>query len=339
MPRLCKPRTLARPRERTRRFQPHAQAGALPSCVGLETGTRPQSPPRSDYACRKPSGADGLLLRPRRSLRRQGTWFGGVDGSSSGAGPAFARLRGPGTRVRYAILADVHSNLEALEAVLRALTGSRIDRYICVGDVVGYGADPKPCMDRIREMCDVVVAGNHDWAVAGSLSMDFFNQYAREAIEWTRRQLADDDIAWLRGLPLQHDLDGLATLVHSTLHDPEAFDYLLTSYDAHLSMRVLERPLCFVGHSHIPITFMERGGLGFTFADTIELAKVDKAIVNPGSVGQPRDENPAAAYAVYDTVKRKVTLHRVEYDVDTCCAKIEKAGLPQALADRLRVGK
>ena len=241
--------------------------------------------------------------------------------------------------MRIAVLADIHSNLEALEAVLRALERARIDRFVCVGDVVGYGANPKECIDLVREKCDIVIAGNHDWAVAGRLSMEFFNTYAREAIAWTRERLPPADISWLRDLPIQADLDGLATLVHSTLHNPPAFDYLLTSYDAHLTMRVLERPLCFVGHSHIPITFMERGGLGFTFADTIDLTKVEKAIINPGSVGQPRDENPAAAYAIYDTVKRRVTLHRVSYDVQAASDKIQTAGLPQVLADRLHVGK
>lgn len=241
--------------------------------------------------------------------------------------------------MRIAILADIHSNLEALEAVLGALSKTRIDRYVCVGDVVGYGADPVPCVAKVREICGVVVAGNHDWAVAGRLSLEFFNSYAREAIGWTRNQLGPADIAWLRDLPLQHDIEGLATLVHSTVHNPAAFDYLLTSYDAHLSMAVLELPLCFVGHSHIPITFMEKGGLGFTFSDTIDLAKIDKAIINPGSIGQPRDENPAASYAVYDTAKRRVTLHRIAYDVATASRKIERAGLPKVLADRLHVGK
>ncbi|MCE9637254.1 MAG: metallophosphatase family protein [Planctomycetes bacterium] len=241
--------------------------------------------------------------------------------------------------MRIAILADIHSNLEALEAVLGALSKTRIDRYVCVGDVVGYGADPAPCVAKVRELCDVVVAGNHDWAVAGKLSLEFFNSYAREAIGWTRSQLSPPDVAWLRELPLQHDIEGLATLVHSTVHNPAAFDYLLTSYDAHLSMAVLELPLCFVGHSHIPITFMEKGGLGFTFSDTIDLSKIDKAIINPGSIGQPRDENPAASYAIYDTAKRRVTLHRIAYDVAAASRKIEKAGLPKVLADRLHVGK
>ena len=241
--------------------------------------------------------------------------------------------------MRYAIIADIHSNLEALEAVLEDLEDKQIDRHICAGDVVGYGADPKACLDRIRDLCDVSVAGNHDWAVARTLSMEFFNAYARAAIEWTWEQLSDEDVAWLRDRPLQADVGTDAMIVHSTVHDPEAFDYLLTSYDAYLSIKVLDRPLCFVGHSHIPITFIERGGLGFTFADEIDLNRFTKAIVNPGSVGQPRDENPDASYAIYDSEARKVTLHRVSYDIDGCCSKIEKAGLPQVLADRLRVGK
>ncbi|MCG3134300.1 MAG: hypothetical protein HMLKMBBP_01594 [Planctomycetes bacterium] len=237
------------------------------------------------------------------------------------------------------MIADIHSNLEALEAVMAALSKARIDRYVCVGDVVGYGADPEACIRIVRETCDIVIAGNHDWAVANRLSMEFFNAYARDAIVWTRTRITADDTAWLRDLPLTADIDHHATLAHATLHNPAAFDYLLTSYDAHLSMNVLERPLCFVGHSHIPITFMERGGLGFTFADIIDLAAVEKAIINPGSVGQPRDENPAAAYAILDTVKRRVTLHRVPYDVDKAASKILAAGLPQVLADRLHVGK
>lgn len=240
--------------------------------------------------------------------------------------------------MRYAILADIHSNLEALDAVLEDLRGQRIDEYVCAGDVVGYGADPKACLDRVRDLCAVSVAGNHDWAVARTISMEFFNQYARAAIEWTCEQLTEDDIQWLRDRPLIADVGPEASIVHSTVHDPEAFDYLLTTYDAYLSVKVLEKPLCFVGHSHIPVTFLERGGMGVSFADEIDLQKYNKAIVNPGSVGQPRDENPDASYAVYDSDQKKVTLHRVPYDVDACCRKIEAAGLPQKLSDRLRVG-
>lgn len=241
--------------------------------------------------------------------------------------------------MRYGILADIHGNLEALETVLDAMADMRVERYLCVGDVVGYGADPKACIDRVREVCDVVVAGNHDWAVAERISPEFFNPYARDAIEWTQDVLDDEDIAWLGDLPLEAVVDETTLLVHSTVHDPQAFDYLLTSYDAFLSMKVLEQTLCFVGHSHIPITFLSHEGLQVDFSDFIDLGIAEKVIVNPGSVGQPRDDNPHAAYAVYDTDKQCIWLERMPYDIDTCTSKIEDAGLPQILAERLRFGK
>src|SRR5438045_659827 len=140
-------------------------------------------------------------MRPGKGLRRD-------------ADPASSPDRDPVSRLRYAILADIHSNLEALEAVLAALSKARIDRYVCVGDVVGYGADPKPCIDIVRDTCSITIAGNHDWAVAGTLSLEFFNSYARDAIRWTQERLEQPDLVWLRDLPLEPDLDGLAMPVH-----------------------------------------------------------------------------------------------------------------------------
>ncbi len=136
--------------------------------------------------------------------------------------------------MRYAIISDVHSNLEALEAVLGSLEDEKIDGYLSTGDIVGYGADPGPCIERIRALDPHIVAGNHDWAVAGLLSLDFFNAYAREAIEWTRGRLGKAEIEWLRSLKLVKKV-GRMTLAHATLHSPENFDYLLTAYDAHRS--------------------------------------------------------------------------------------------------------
>ena len=240
--------------------------------------------------------------------------------------------------MRYGIIADIHSNLEALEAVLGVLEERGVDSYLSTGDIVGYGADPKACLDRIRELGTLVTAGNHDWAVSNRLSLDYFNAYAREAIYWTQERLPEADIRYLDELPLVRKVDDI-TLVHGTLYSPENFDYLLTSYDAHLSFQLQETPLCLVGHSHVPITFLLDGTVTFTLDEEIDLEGVDRAIVNPGSVGQPRDENPQATYAIYDDEAEQVKLYRVDYDIDACCAKIEKAGLPQVLADRLRVGK
>jgi diadenosine tetraphosphatase ApaH/serine/threonine PP2A family protein phosphatase len=240
--------------------------------------------------------------------------------------------------VRYAIISDVHSNLEALEAVLAALQGERIDAYLSTGDIVGYGADPAPCVERVRALEPHIVAGNHDWAVAGRLSLDFFNAYAREAIEWTRARLDAADLEWLRGLPLVKKVGDL-TLVHATLHSPENFDYLLTAYDAHLSLEVLETLVCFVGHSHVPVTFAQNGSVTYSFASEIELAGTHRAIVNAGSVGQPRDGNPHASFGIFDTEANQVQVRRVPYDVAGATRKILAAGLPPVLAERLWVGK
>jgi diadenosine tetraphosphatase ApaH/serine/threonine PP2A family protein phosphatase len=240
--------------------------------------------------------------------------------------------------MRYAIISDVHSNLEALEAVLSSLEDERIDAYLSTGDIVGYGADPSACIDRIRGLSPVIVAGNHDWAVAERLSLDFFNSYAREAIEWTRDRLSPADVKWLRDLELVKKV-GEITLVHSTLHAPESFDYLLTAYDAFLSLEVLETPVCFVGHSHVPVTFAQNGTVTFSFASEIDLSGVHRAIVNAGSVGQPRDGNPHASFGIYDTGSAKVEVRRVPYDIAGASKKIAAAGLPSILAERLWIGK
>jgi diadenosine tetraphosphatase ApaH/serine/threonine PP2A family protein phosphatase len=240
--------------------------------------------------------------------------------------------------LRYAILSDIHSNLEALEAVLEDMEGQSIDSVLSTGDIVGYGADPVACVRRIRGLSPRIVAGNHDWAVAGTLSLDFFNPYARDAIEWTQRALDEDAISWLRRLPLV-DRTGPITLVHSTLASPESFDYLLTAYDAHLSLEVLETPVCFVGHSHVPVTFARNGTLSFSFASHIPIDPNARAIVNAGSVGQPRDGNPHASYGVYDEEARMVEVRRVPYDVAAASRKILQAGLPTLLAERLWLGK
>lgn len=240
--------------------------------------------------------------------------------------------------MRYGIIADIHSNLEALEAVLAALEKEGVDGYLSTGDIVGYGADPEACIRRVRELDTIVVAGNHDWAVANRLSLDYFNAHAREAIYWTQERLPDEAVRYLGQLPLMQSHDDI-TLVHGTLYAPENFDYLLTSYDAHLSFRVQETHLTLVGHSHVPITFVLDGTVTFSFDTEVDLSAVEKAIVNPGSVGQPRDENPKAAYGIWDSEKRTFLTRRVEYDIESATGKILRAGLPEILAERLWVGK
>jgi diadenosine tetraphosphatase ApaH/serine/threonine PP2A family protein phosphatase len=240
--------------------------------------------------------------------------------------------------VKYGVLGDVHSNVDALQAVLQALDGEPTAGLLCPGDIVGYGAAPRECVALVRERDPAIVAGNHDWAVAGRLALDYFNPYARDAILWTRRVLDRDDARWLGTLPLTR-VEGDVTLAHGTIHDPELFDYLQTPYDAHLSFARLSTPFGVVGHSHIPVTFLSGTTITYVVGTHVDLTEGAQALVNVGSVGQPRDEDPRAAYGILDTETRTVTLKRVPYDVEAAIARIHAAGLPEILGERLRIGR
>lgn len=250
--------------------------------------------------------------------------------------------------MRYAVLSDIHANLEALTAVIGSLAGQQIDRYLCLGDVVGYGADPVACLTHLTKLDSLVVAGNHDQACVGRLDLSWFNDQARTALVWTRDQLGIMDLDVLRRWPLTADED-LFTLVHSSLRQPERFIYL---FDAGQMMDTLIRCrtlFCLVGHTHLPC-FIEydrkhhqllrvltgpRAVSPVAFTQDSDL----RYLVNPGSVGQPRDGNPQASVAVIDTTALSVTFHRVSYDVAACQQKIRKAGLPAFFADRLSLGR
>lgn len=240
--------------------------------------------------------------------------------------------------MKYAVFGDIHGNLEALEAVLAAIEKAKPDTLICMGDIVGYGADPEGCLSRMHELGCATVAGNHDFAVVGKLSVDFFNTYAREAALWTRERLRPAQKKLLEDLKLVQFLDE-ATVVHATLHSPELFEYIQTSYDAHLSFERLSTQICFVGHSHVPVMFFQKKVVTFTMDPQVKLEPGIKTIVNVGSVGQPRDEDARAAYCLYDSEKQTLSIERVEYDIDKAAAKIVAAGLPEILGERLRYGR
>ena len=240
--------------------------------------------------------------------------------------------------MRYAIISDIHGNREALDTVLAAIEQQGCDEIVCLGDVVGYGAEPGYCLDTVRERCKVVVAGNHDHAAVGKINIDYFNPHARQATEWTRDRLTDEQRAYLNDLPLVHDFDTF-TVVHGSLDNPELFDYIQTSYDAYLTMEQMTRPVCFIGHSHVPIAFLLRDVITYSMDPTVELEGIAKTIVNVGSVGQPRDNNPNASYAIYDEDERQVETFRIPYDIARSAEKIREAGLPEFLAERLLVGR
>ena len=242
--------------------------------------------------------------------------------------------------MRYAIYSDIHGNLEAFQAVLSILDEERIDQHICLGDIVGYGANPRECLQLVVESKAIVVGGNHDYAVAGNLTPEFFNQYAREAVIWSQKQLSESEKKYLASLDLVQQLNDEITIVHSTLHFPEMFNYIQTSHDAHITLQLMETPICFIGHSHVPISFfLKSRKIAFSMDEEIPIDKRQKTLINVGSVGQPRDDNPLACFAIYDDEIEKVWIYRVEYDIDMAVEKIERAGLPSILGERLKLGR
>ena len=240
--------------------------------------------------------------------------------------------------MRCAILGDIHGNLPALETVLAGIESDGVDAILCVGDVVGYGANPKECLDIMREKASVVVAGNHDFGTVEKVDLTYFNADARDAVEWTRGQLSDADMAYLAGLPISDELDGMRVL-HSTPYFPDEFSYIQTLYDASLAFGKLEHEVAFLGHSHVPVIFVDSEPLDYFLVDEFELPRDEKVMVNVGSVGQPRDLDPRASYALYDTDDRGLSMRRVEYDIQTAADRILAAGLPQTNAQRLFWGR
>jgi diadenosine tetraphosphatase ApaH/serine/threonine PP2A family protein phosphatase len=247
--------------------------------------------------------------------------------------------------VRYAVLSDVHGNLEALSNVLADAASEGALGILCLGDAVGYGADPAPCIELLGERSTRMVAGNHEHGALGLLDVRWFNAAARAAALWTRDRLGADHQNFLTGLPLTSTI-GEATCVHASPRRPEEWDYLLSAEDGFQAFGDFETRLCFVGHSHRPgVWSLGSGGpayedlAGPAFHDRrIPFHDGRRYIINVGSVGQPRDRDPRAAYVVWDEDERSVTLRRVTYDHKAAAAKILRAGLPRALADRLAHG-
>lgn len=244
--------------------------------------------------------------------------------------------------MRYGIFGDIHGNRDALQAVLAALEGERVDVKICLGDIVGYGAEPRECIQDVRRLGCMTLAGNHDHAAIDRLDVEFFNAFAKQAALWTRQQLSNEDKQFLAGLGFVDHHEHFAC-VHGSLHGPELFNYIATIFDAELSFEALDKPVLFYGHTHIPITFFDTTPMTFTTEGEIRITSDMKALVNVGSVGQPRDEDPRASYAVYEVGDSNgegvVYIRRVPYDVASASRKIIAAGLPEPLAIRLELGK
>jgi len=238
---------------------------------------------------------------------------------------------------RYAILGDIHGNWEALTAVLADAAEQGATDYACVGDIVGYNPNPAECIDRIRELGCLAVRGNHDHFCSHPGERQDLNQVASAALTWTRNRLSDDHLAFLHDLPYVSDSPGFE-IVHATLYAMEEFDYVFGIFEALGSFSCQKTQVCFHGHTHVPIVFEEDVGLAVHRFDTVTVQPGHRYFVNVGSVGQPRDGDPRAAYALYDLTTQEISLRRVPYDVAGTQRKIAEEGLPEPLATRLMFG-
>lgn len=247
--------------------------------------------------------------------------------------------------MRYLVLTDIHSNLEAMEACVAGAGSRGFDRLLVLGDLVGYCADPNGVVERVQALAPAaIVRGNHDKVACGLEQADGFNAVARRAAHWTHDMLTPANRAWLAALPRGPVVvDDLVEICHGSPFDEDA--YIFDELDAVRALKTSQRPICLFGHTHWPVTFalsegrVETVGASGASPDRLTVQPDTKYLINPGSVGQPRDGDPRAAYGIVDTVAGTVNLFRVDYPVETTQAKVIKAGLPDVLAQRLGVGR
>ncbi len=264
--------------------------------------------------------------------------------------------------MKYAIISDIHGNLEALNVVLEVCRNEQVDQYVCLGDVVGYNANPKECLDIVRALPNlIIVKGNHDeYASNNDDTMEGFNPHAKAAVHWTRAQLTEDDIRWLSELPMRLTVKGAnMTIVHATLDGPDAWGYIFDVHNAADNFTYQFTQLCFCGHSHVPVAFSKRPiAMGARPIEEIPVWAADdedsdvnipdmiqipveqgvKYLINVGSIGQPRNRDPRASFCIYDTDQKILTRCRIPYDLAETQQKIRNANLPERLAARLERG-
>jgi diadenosine tetraphosphatase ApaH/serine/threonine PP2A family protein phosphatase len=245
--------------------------------------------------------------------------------------------------LRVAAITDIHANLPALEAVFDAADAAQVEEVWCLGDVVGYGAEPDACADLVRERCSICLVGNHDLAVLGGLDVSAFSEAAATAVAWTRENVAARTLEMLRELDPAGEREGVG-LFHASPRDP-VWEYVLSAEQADACLDVQPQRVALIGHSHVSLFFVrqpgEPGEVRGAQANDDALLQLGEGrwLINPGSVGQPRDGDPRAAWLEIDTEVATARFHRVGYDVDRAAAAISAAGLPRRLAERLRTGQ
>ena len=240
--------------------------------------------------------------------------------------------------MRIALFGDIHANLEALEAVLEDASKQSVTDYVCMGDIVGYNADPAACLERVRAMDCPTVKGNHDEDASGSHSLENMNPVAATALEWTRRQLSDEQRQWLRRLRMVRQVADF-TVVHSTLDQPSHWNYVTNRFDAMSNFSYQFTQICFQGHTHVPRVYIKNDRVREETTDSLIIEDGAKYFINVGSVGQPRDQDWRASYALYTPASQTVQWRRLPYDIETAQKKIIAAGLPERLALRLAEGR
>lgn len=242
--------------------------------------------------------------------------------------------------MKIALISDVHSNLEALEEVLRDIEKQGVEKIHFLGDAIGYGIDPNKCIRLLSKHCDIKLLGNHDYAALGLVSLNGFNKVAKTSVEWTQTKLKKNSIEKLADFELNATFLDYA-MVHASPGTPEDWDYILGIDQAEEQFDFFTQSICFVGHSHIPTVFTKKadGTITTSLRNVMELDQNLRYIINIGSVGQPRDNDPRACYLTVDTDSSKIEYRRVEYDIDKTQAKMRKALFPDFLVERLAVGR
>jgi len=242
--------------------------------------------------------------------------------------------------MKLAFISDIHGNLEALVSVLNHIEKQKVDGIHCLGDVIGYGSDPVSCLELIHKTCDIKIMGNHEYAALGLEDTDDYNPAAQKSALWTKAQLSDREKAMIAEYEMSHNLDDIL-VVHASPFEPDQWHYVLTAEAALQALEYSDHKLCFHGHSHVPQIFAERDNdLPRAQAGHDFLPDEDtRYLVNVGSVGQPRDNDPRACYITFDTDEYEILFHRVDYDIETTQDKMSQANLPRMLITRLSMGR
>jgi diadenosine tetraphosphatase ApaH/serine/threonine PP2A family protein phosphatase len=240
--------------------------------------------------------------------------------------------------MKLAIFGDIHANLEALERVLADAADQGVEQHACIGDVVGYNANPHECMERVRGLDCPVVKGNHDEEASLDTEIIGLNPLAQAALEWTRDHLTEEDKQWLRDLRMVRQVRDF-TIVHATLDSPGQWHYVMNKFDAMASFRHQYTQLCFYGHTHTPRVYVKEQSVTMEDIELVRMVPGRKYFINVGSVGQPRDGDPRCSYGIYDDEEQTVQIRRLDYDITETQRKIREGGLPEPLAGRLDFGK